>query len=256
MFFAPIYSYDEPLHYLLILISFYFLFSKKLFLFTIFFAISCLVRESTLILLFGLFYYYYFEKIKYITFLLIPIIIYLVYRYFLISTDNHFTLDKEIMMRTNALKDNFKDLPYTSLTLFSLFSTVIFPIYFFKQKKINREFQNLIHCFYIILTLNTLLVLTGMLAAESRLLFLPFLFIVPFFYNIYDELITTFQLIKQNIKSYKFIIYFCICIIVSVYLSYYLYYCYNNLINEYWFVLLLLFLLNIALKTFFRSKIN
>lgn len=56
MFFEPVFSYDEPLQYLLIFLSLGFYLKKKYLIFVLVFVLACIARESSLFLLPGLYF--------------------------------------------------------------------------------------------------------------------------------------------------------------------------------------------------------
>lgn len=272
IFFAPIYSYDEPLHYLLLLLSLMLFFQKRIFLFVIVFSFSVLVRESSLIFLIGLFMFWYLEnkkeRIEAKLFLfLIPIIAYAIY-YYLCSNDST-NLSNEIFNRNIAINFNFQDFQFTIESLMSLFNALVFPAYlilsYAKRKMYQGINKNLIYSFLFLSILNSMLVLFGMTARESRLFAMPLLLVTPYFYMILEELKIIFSkkqttILLTNVKGITLIV---LILFISWLVSKK---CYsttinfdeNHLFNEYSFVTVFLFLICLCSKylTKFNTEIS
>ena len=246
IFFPPIYSFDEPLHYFILLLTLLSFLKRYWFVGIVFLSLSCIVRESSLILLpFFVFYGWQNYKPKYsflhvLPVVIVPCLVYLSYR--IVVSDKGFSTHDELILRGTALKANFKNLSETTESLFSLCNTVIFPVVLLfrnlKKRKIVYEHKGYINSIKWILLFNSTLVLVGMLAKESRLFFLPMLLLVPFYYFIYDELQATFTLENFRVLFHSF--YNRIIVIAMVIgcwvLSFNLFCSYFSLINEYCFL--------------------
>jgi len=197
-YFIPIATYDEPIQYFFILLSFVALKKKIKGLFVLFFTIAMLTRESSVLLLPAItlflmdinFRKIYEEKIKIILVILtvsLPIILYVFYLlWFYNMNPQQFVETKTVLLdKFMNYKKNFKDLENISRTILSFTSVYLLPVFFiiiFKRKhKLILLDTKLMYAFWISFFLNTVIVLLSVYAEESRVFTLPLLFIFPIF---------------------------------------------------------------------------
>lgn len=258
IFFPPVYSYDEPLHYACIYAALIAYQRNHRILFTLLFAGSCVIRESSLLLVpfFILMEWAKYPSIKKSTPLFLSLFIacigYIFYRSFI--ANEGYSMNDEILARKEAFFLNFKDLPSLSESLFSFFNTVFFPLYFiweyerrYPSKPVERH-----HISYatFLVIMNSLLVFLGMLAKESRLFFLPMLLLLPFYIRMYIRLNAMFQLavLRRLVTDIYFMFQAVVLIGLSWFLSFQLFTSYYSLINEYCFLTSSLFFLYLLLE--------
>lgn len=257
IFFPPVYSYDEPLHYACIYAAFIAYQRNQRILFTLLFAGSCIIRESSLLLLpfFILMEWTKYHSIRkslpVLFSLLIACIGYMLYRGFIAKEG--YSMNDEILARKEAFFLNFKDRASLSESLFSFFNTVLFPLFFIWEyegrnpgKTIKRN--HIIYATFLVM-MNSILVFLGMLAKESRLFFLPMILLIPFYIRIYQLLKTMFQLsvLRRLITDVYLMLTAIMLIGLSWFLSFQLFTSYYSLINEYCFCTSSLFFLYLLL---------
>lgn len=212
-FFIPVYSYDEPLQYCLLFGSFIAIYKRNYVAFILLFSFSTIVRESSLILLPGIFIILKSKHSdlswqKVTTILVIPVLIYLAYSF---SLDNLVTLPNaegnDLLTRTKNLSFNFQNLSFTIQTIMSML-VVLGPFLYlswFKRNDLPGKGKVYFQAFSITLLINTTLVLTTVYARELRLFALPLIFIWPYFSQLFN-LKTSISQLKYRISNLKIIL--------------------------------------------------
>lgn len=191
MFFAPIYSYDEPLQYLLVFLSLLFFMQEKNLFFILFFSLACITRESTLFLIPALFILKYGSfKIQWKTFsksllLFVPIISIFVAFRLVYSASLQLSFDTQnVAARFVALKTNFGGFQPFQNTVISMLVVMLPFLYIFwwnfkfEPKLFEKHRQSLL-ALGVGLLINTTIVLLLTNAREARLFYLPFLLVLP-----------------------------------------------------------------------------
>lgn len=243
MFFAPVYSYDEPLQYALILGALWCYFRNQILLCIALFSLATLARESSLMLLPAFLYHSWKTKpantIKIISFAIIPLGIYFYYRVYYTTYPS---LDTEISQRIVGLRNNFLNLPRCFESLFSFLNTAVLPalmVYlYWKKNGMTHYFKPIAESFFILLAINSVLVFLGMNARESRLFSLPFLLITPYLFSLWEEFVQLqFILPKRLLSRYSLLV--LILILLAGLLSFGFHSHSFNLMNEYGFLALL-----------------
>jgi hypothetical protein len=194
-FFPTNYSYDEPLQYLLIFLSLAALVRKKWGLFILCFSLSLIARESSIILLPAIAWYFMefewknlfrSESIKKILAVILPVIIYAVFLYVI---TNMLGIGKEstedLNGRFSHFLINFQNQEYAVESLLSLALAVGVQVYFLlsylADNPLSPMEKKLVKAFLLSLIFNTIIVLSTTLARETRLFALPLVFIWPIF---------------------------------------------------------------------------
>ncbi|MBD1398065.1 hypothetical protein H9Q13_12880 [Pontibacter sp. JH31] len=208
-FFPPIYSYDEPLQYLLIYLSLIALLYGNWLLFVCFFSLGLIARESGLILLpgFALLVVSY-EKplsfcLKRILLLGLPVLIYATFLYVFISETNIEEASRQDFMdRFSHFFGNFRNLKFTleSFTSFLLATGLqAYLLYCYASRKLltNTE-KRYAAAFVLVLVINTLVVFLTTQARETRLFALPLIFLFPFLGKYF---ISEYRLIRTKISQ-------------------------------------------------------
>lgn len=193
LFFEPIYSYDEPLQYLLIFLAMLFFVQNKLLLFILSFALACVARESSLFLLPGLFFIQHQvfkiqwkQQWKTILSFFVVFGLYLVFRFYQAEALglNSSAEKQDFMARFIALKTNFGGFAPIQNTIMSMLVVMLpwFYLLWWNRKKQPEKFKQNRHfiiAFALAMLINTPIVLLLTNAREVRLFFLPFLFLLP-----------------------------------------------------------------------------
>lgn len=249
-FFPMIYSYDDSLQYVLILIALIFLSRKNLIGFTVVFTTSLLVRESGLILLPGILWITYDfnarinsgKNLKTLAILVLPVMAYYTFAFFYAQ---HLGIADELKEtgknRLVCFGENFRDQQFgiesiVSFVLVSLLALVTWP----KFREQNKTWSQ---AFMITLVLNTIVVLLFTKARESRLFIMPLFFWLPFAGQLLaNEAIKIGQNFKlQPLKMSFWVLCF---VIMAAYIGLYIYQPtgmkpFNNWHQEYLVVLLI-----------------
>ena len=186
-FFPMIYSYDDPLQYVLILGSLVFLKDRRLLAFLLLFFLSLLVRESGLILLPGILWILLDNEkpiLKASNFKLLGALVLPAISYFIFSAwyANHLNITNELnalnQNRWVCFGQNFGDPQFRIESIVSFFLVCLLPILTWPEfKKLNSKWA---WAFLGTLILNTILVLIFTRARESRLFFIPLLLWLPY----------------------------------------------------------------------------
>ena len=215
-FFVPIYSYDEPLQYFFILLSLIYFFKKKWLYFILLFSISIMARESSIILLPGLWLLSLneqklinLENLKKTLYLGIPVLVYIVFIIIYINKNNLIDSNEEdIKNRLIHFKLNIGENIAAAETFFSLFLILGLPIYFLYISIIKKSYSSLLEkkllkSFFITLIINSVIVILTTKARESRLFILPLFFLWPIFFNIIKEEICEVFKFSNYINLFK-----------------------------------------------------
>ncbi len=281
-FFPPIYTYDDPLQFCLILSSIILLIEKKWFLYIITFSLSLITRESGLILIPGLIILFFNTEIKKkgflkkdalikLIFLILPVIIYLIYlTIFLYYHHTIIESSKSIFLnRFHHVKQNFQNLTFTIETLISLFIILGIPIYLLinrinRDKKVEESNKKYIQAFLLTALINSIIVITSAKAREVRLFAIPLLYIWPIFSNIFYEDIKAFFTIKNYIHLFSNISN-CILFILLNSINYFISFEYYittigdrkyNLFSEYLFLYILIIIIHFLFKMSIRRELS
>lgn len=222
-YFIPIATYDEPVQYFFILASFIALKKMLKVFFILFFTLAMIARESTLLLLPGIFLFLsdinfktvFKEKLKLfkvVIVLSIPVFFYLTYlAFFYHYTPKIITETQEgISLRFSLYEKNFRDVENSSRTVLSFLSVFLLPsflIFYYRQTiSVQLTKNKWFKAFYFSLTLNTMVVFVAVFAEESRVFTLPFLIVFPFFGKIISKLIVFSQAFFHYLMCSKRII--------------------------------------------------
>lgn len=227
-FFPPVYSYDEPLQFCLIFISFLFFFQERWLLFILAFSLSIIARESTVILLpaFALFllnfkdnkynsgkFKFYFKRFLILS---IPLLVYLGFLIFFIKTHELGKASQsDLDSRFKAIELNFETSQAASETIISFFIILGLPLYFVyivtRDRILTQQQSKLINAFLLTVLINTLVVLFMTKAREVRLFALPLFFLWPIFTTIFKheiKLICSPDLYFKMFKNWKYLSFF------------------------------------------------
>lgn len=226
-FFPSIYSYDEPLQYLFILLSILLLKKQKFILFLMFLFFSYLSKESSLFLYPSILLFLipgknesghkYFEKsyIKKVILSLIPLVLYMLFELIHLRNINLLVSSKEYLLQTNIthFKYNFQNIQFAIESIVSIFLSMglqfLIVYYYLEYNDIKNDDLPIIYSSLLIFVINTPIVLMAAKARETRLFTLPLIVLWPI---LGKYLLKIISLIKINeiyhiIKNKKFIIF-------------------------------------------------
>jgi hypothetical protein len=202
-FFTPLFSYDEPLQYTMIFASLLAMYHRKWLLYTIFFTLALIARESTIFLMPALVLFFLdpskksifpvtTEFTKKLGVILIPVVLYAVFLFLFIWKMNLWTgTSEEMTDRISCFASNFKDQKSTMESLSSIFLVLGLPLYFIMvtvgRSEIDPAGKKYLNAFWLTFTINTPIVLLTTFARESRLFALPLFFLWPIFIQIFKR---------------------------------------------------------------------
>ena len=195
-FFPPVYTYDEPLQFCFILLSLLLFFREKYWSFILVFSFSIIIRESSVLLIPGLFLTFIYDSNKDLkenlidlktvtkTFgLLVPFLVYGIYLYFVMTNNQSSDASKEyFLQRFYFVKWNFQNTQFAIESICSMLLIFALPLYLvFRHFKEKRKSHKMVKAFLITFILNSAVVLLNTKAREVRLFVLPMFFLWPIF---------------------------------------------------------------------------
>jgi hypothetical protein len=190
-FFPPIYSYDEPLQYLFVFLSILPVLRSNWAYYILFFSLSLITRESSVILLPGIAILALVPLnqstvlSKKLLLLLLPIFIYIFYLYYFISANDITTASKQdFSERLMHFEGNFRNLKFTAESVVSFILAIGFHTYilycYTRRNLLSAIEKSFVAAFILVLAINTLVVILTTQARETRLFALPLVFLFPF----------------------------------------------------------------------------
>ena len=278
-FFQPVYSYDEPVQFCLIFLSFIFYLDREWIFFIITFTLSIIARESSILLISGLFILFPTNKnnpsnelFQKALVLIIPIILYgmflSVYIHLLNIVD---TSKHDITNRFSHFYGNFRDKTYTIESLTSFVLITIIPIYLLVIQLWNKTEKATLHvkhikAFVITLVINSLVVFSTTKAREVRLFVIPLFFIWPIFGDLFQneiKLLSNPSNVIKTILRWPYFAYFVLLNSINYYFSFNIYKTTigtggENYFNYYLFISLLFISIHFILtvNNYQKSRIN
>tara|TARA_B100001287_G_scaffold5367_1_gene4133 strand:+ start:251 stop:1384 length:1134 start_codon:yes stop_codon:yes gene_type:complete len=277
-FFPPIFTYDEPIQFSLILLSLLFFYKEKWLGYIVFFSLSLIVRESGLILLPGLIYLLHEKNIKNLldsfrkkhlkkwAYLFVPVVIYFSYL-LIINKTNIISINStnDVSSRLSLYSYNTQSQKTAIESLLSFFLILGLPIYltFYGLKIKNTENEKYINAFLVTVILNSTVVFTLTMAREARLFTIPMLFIWPIFSKIFIEdirLLFTLNNYKLIFYNFNNVVSFIFLNFLNYTLSFKAYETSigkpkENYFNEYLFTLILVIITHTILKYNMKKKL-
>lgn len=216
-FFPAIYTYDDMLQYVFLLLAMIFLKQEKWLLYILTFSISLIARESGALLIPGLLFIILpsikinrlFEKdsILKIIYLSIPVGIYMTFLYVFIRYNNwEEASQQDLNDRFSHLVLNFQDKRHSIETFISFFLALGFPIYLCVRalkRRLDEQDKKVIYGFFITIIINTIVVITCTKARETRLYALPLILLWPLMGKM---LMAEYELFRDKLrtKGFKF----------------------------------------------------
>lgn len=215
-FFPPVYTYDEPLQFCFVFLSFILYLKERIIGFIIAFSLAIIIRETTMILVPALFFYFIYDfKIafkqnliapdfrKKVLILIIPLVVYAIYFYNTIQNPENVTSSKDyFLLRFSRMGYNFQNADFIIETLGAFLIIFLIPVYFLYQGikgsgSFKFKFQKYIKAFFLTWIINTIIVLLSARVRELRLLVIPMFFLWPILGVILSKELRIL-LVKQN----------------------------------------------------------
>jgi hypothetical protein len=276
-FFPPVFSYDEPLQYCLIMLSILALIREKWRYFVPLFLMATIARESTVFLWPGFVIIFsglhlksgiiWAPAVKGKLFLLfLPLPLYAVYLgIFLWATGIWKETSEVAASRFSCYFENFGTFSSSVETLVSFFLVMgpgLYFLYMTRKAKVYTVLEKkFILAFLLAVAINTPIVMTATLARETRLFALPLVFLWPLAGQLFGRdltLLTNWKLLMECFGNWRYSLLLMVLGIVSYAVAFRLYVpsfpSKDNFFNEYLFVLLLIISLHFLLRTFLRKS--
>ncbi len=175
-FFVTNYTYDEPLQYLFLLLSYLLLLKNNFYVFALTFLLAIFARETSLLFLPAIFYIAASNKHKVLfwsSLMVTTFFILFQLVYFRTGIDS---LHAEQSFRFTLWKQNLATLLFRTETILSFLLVLIVPIFFTFQNGLKQNWKRY---FLFLILINSLVVVLFTEARESRLFALPLLLFWP-----------------------------------------------------------------------------
>ncbi len=205
-FFAPVYTYDEPLQFVFILASLYLLYIDKQWWFVLFFALALIARESTLLLIPGILFlllpsdFYKFRPSAFsvnwgcwfVKFSVSVLLYALFLVLFLRFNELGEASQSDLIHRFDHFFGNFRDIHYATESVVSFLLVLAFPLYlifdvYYSKTMVEYRYKAHVTAFLLTVFINSFVVILTTKARETRLFVLPMFFLWPVFYQIFKS---------------------------------------------------------------------
>ncbi|MEL7118508.1 MAG: hypothetical protein AAFO07_03685 [Bacteroidota bacterium] len=180
VFFSLIYTYDDLVQYVLVIIALIYFQNNKLLLAVLAFSLACIARETSFLYLPLLLFLQYQKNglgLSFLMLLILPLLSYVLFIHFYvdveINNDSAIYLKEE---RFGHLKRNFLNWERTRETITVVITMLGMPTYLFWRSLRRHKERQLSKLAYALILTNAVVVLIGALAREARLLYLPLIF--------------------------------------------------------------------------------
>lgn len=262
-FFPPVFTYDEPLQYCLLLLSILALIHNKWAYYIFFFFLALVARESSVFLLPGIVIIGLGSglvsrkvtsglEVRKWFLLFLPLALYAVYLVLFLWYTGLWQETSELARgRFQCIYENFGSLDSALETVFS-FILVLGPVlYLFLMAQRSLSFNGMqkryIKAFFFVIVINTPIVMLATLAREARLFALPLIFLWPLVGQLFGKemaMMCKARLYMECFCSLRNILYLIGAVILNYWISFKLYLpsfpTEDNFFNEYLFIMLLL----------------
>ncbi|MCM4166998.1 hypothetical protein KCTC52924_01854 [Arenibacter antarcticus] len=278
-FFPPIFTYDEPLQYCLLLLSILAFINNKWGYYVLFFSLAIIARESSVFLIPGIVIiglgsglvsvkHWSLKEIRKWVLLFLPIPIYTVYLLLFLWNTGLWQETSDIAAsRFQCVQDNFGTMASAKETLFS-FILVLGPVfYLLLMAQRTMRFKGLqkryIKAFILAVIVNTPIVMLATLAREARLYALPLIFLWPLVGQLFGKelmLMCKAQLYLDCFRSLRNKLYLLGSVTLNYWISFKVYVpsfpSKDNFFNEYFFIMLLLISIHFILHNYHRNQLK
>tara|TARA_R110000744_G_scaffold5467_7_gene19445 strand:- start:1099 stop:2319 length:1221 start_codon:yes stop_codon:yes gene_type:complete len=276
-FFPPVFSYDEPLQYCLIMLGMLALIREKWLYYIPLFLLATIARESTLFLMPGLAIIFSGFSLKSknmwnfgikrkLLLLFAPLPLYVIYLgIFLWATGIWKETSEVAANRLSCYFQNFGTYASSVESIVSFFLVLGPGLYFLYMSNKPKIFSALekkyVQAFLLALVINTPIVMVATLARESRLFALPLIFLWPLVGQLFGKeltLLTKPSLYLECLRNWRYSMVLLLLSLIIYAIAFRLYVpsfpTKDNFFNEYLFVLLLIMSLHFVLSNFLRKR--
>ena len=276
-FFPPVFSYDEPLQYCLILLSILALIREKWLYYVPLFLLAIIARESTLFLLPGLAIIFSGFSLKSknmwnfgikrkLLLLFAPMPLYVIYLgIFLWATGIWKETSEVAAKRLSCYFQNFGTYASSLESIVSFFLVLGPGLYFLYMSHKSKIFSALekkyVQAFLLAVVINTPIVMVATLAREARLFALPLIFLWPLAGQLFGKELR--PLIRPNLyldcfRDWRYSMLLLLLSLISYAIAFRLYVpsfpSKDNFFNEYLFVMLLIMSVHFVLRAFLQKS--
>ena len=276
-FFPPVFSYDEPLQYCLILLSILALIREKWLYYVPLFLLAIIARESTLFLLPGLVIIFSGFSLKSknmwnfgikrkLLLLFAPMPLYVIYLgIFLWATGIWKETSEVAANRLSCYFQNFGTYASSLESIVSFFLVLGPGLYFLYMSHKSKIFSALekkyVQAFLLAVVINTPIVMVATLAREARLFALPLIFLWPLAGQLFGKELR--PLIRPNLyldcfRDWRYSMLLLLLSLISYAIAFRLYVpsfpSKDNFFNEYLFVMLLIMSVHFVLRAFLQKS--
>ena len=278
-FFPPVFSYDEPLQYCLIMLGILALIQEKWRNYVPLFLMATIARESTVFLIPGLAIIFSGLSLKInnketslvkkkLFLLFLPIPLYVIYLGIFIWASGIWNETSEVAAnRLSCYFQNFGTFASAVESVVSFFLVLGPSLYFLYMGKKSWIFSALekkyVRAFLLAVAINTPIVMAATLARETRLFALPLIFLWPLAGQLFGKELALLMkpgLYLDCFRNWRYSLSFLGLCAVSYLLAFKLYVpsfpSKDNFFNEYLFLLLLIVSVHFVLKNFLGKSIT
>lgn len=224
-FFPPVFSYDEPLQYCLILLGLLAFVKKKWLFYIVFFSLALITRETTVLLLPALLLFLPgltlvsknwvpTDRLRLYVLIGLPVLFYGIFiTIYLWKHELVGATKTEMISRYSCFLENFENTKNTVESLVSFFVSLGVPLYFaflFLNRKSQNNFQKqFVFAFLLTALINTPIVFLSSFARESRLFALPLFFIWPLATQLFGKeikILFSFKAYAHMLKKWQYLL--------------------------------------------------
>lgn len=279
-FFPPVFSYDEPLQYCLIMLGILALIREKWLYYIPIFLLAIIARESTVFLMPGLAIIFSGFSLKAknmwsmsvkrkLLLLFVPLPLYAIYLgTFLWTTDIWKETSEVAANRLSCYFQNFGTYASSVESIVSFFLVLGPGLYFLymsnKPKVFTALEKNYVQAFLLAVVINTPIVMVAALARETRLYALPLIFLWPMAGQLFGKELLSLLRVRvylSGLKDWRFLLLLGFSCYINYLVSFKIYVPSfppkDNFFNEYLFILLFIvsvhFLINIFDKLYLKK---
>ncbi len=278
-FFSPIYTYDEPLQYCLILMALLSLLKQRWLAYIFCFTLATISRETSVLLLpaMALFFpvginssrlFWSKENLRKWLLIFTPIFLYIIFLGIFLSQKELLKgAETEVGDRFSCFLENFENQKNAVESIVSIFlslGTFLYLLWaFLKNGAPTNLEKKLINAFLLTFVLNTVIVLLLSFARESRLFTLPLFFLWPLAGSLFLQeikIVFSLKLYYSCFKNWQYLFCLLLSIFINYLISFKIYESFydasgkTHLFNEYLFVAFLFISVHFLLSHFLNRN--
>ena len=278
-FFPPVFTYDEPLQYCLILSSLIAFVKKKWLGYIALFTLALITRETSMLIVPAIILFissiglqggklFSQPHVKRVLIALCPLLLYAIFIGIYIWKNQLLEATRnEMASRYTCFLENFESSKNTVESVTPIFLSLGPFLYFslrsLKKNQLSQFKRRFVNAFLVTVTINTPIVILTAFARESRLFALPLLFIWPMFMQLFEreiKILVSFNLYKTLFFKSRYAIPFVLLNILNFWLCFRFYDSLgvweNNFFSEYLFLLNFFLLAHFFLSLLISAEKN